>query len=248
VISVHRWLPLIVCFTSLVAVAAGQAPQKKDKAAEPKAPAKLKNPTLKDVEKSPELYLGSRLTLDGLLGKATKPAGSMVELSVFHDGKSAVTWLRILAVKSLAEQLASLPDRQPVKFVGTVVAPESARANYGFELEEIHVLDTDGQVTTLKPAAVVLPKKKDVPPEPVVADKPKEKESVLPKAAAEEKKAGKVPTFLVVIAVALALFMVVSLVVGVRLIKHMKAQQKGGKKQPAPAEAVAVESDADDDE
>lgn len=176
-ISVHRLLPLVACLISLVAVAAGQAPQTKDK-----APTKLKNPTLKDVESSPELYLGSRLTLEGLLGKATKPAGPMVELSASHDMKSAVTWLRLLAVKSLAEQLASLPDRQPVRFVGTVVAPESARANYGFEIEEVNVLDAESKVTTtLKPAAVVLPKKEDVPPEPAVAEKTKEKENGLPR-------------------------------------------------------------------
>lgn len=250
-ITAHRWLPLVVCFTSLAAVAAGQSPQpgKKEKPPEPKAPAKLKNPTLKDVEKSPELYLGSRLTLDGLLGKATKPAGAMVELTGFPDAKAAATRLRLLAVKSLADQVAPLADQQPVKFVGTVVAPESARANYGFEIEEIDVLDAESNVTaTLKPVVVVLPKKDDVPPEPVVADKPKEKESALPKASAEEKKAGKVPTLLIVIAAALALFMVVSLVVGVRLIKHMKAQPKGGRKQSAPAKAAVVESDADDDE
>lgn len=198
------------------------------------APVKARQVTLKEVESSPETFLGNRIVVNAWLGNGVKGGGDGAqELQVYHDANTQANRLRVLAARSLAEQVKGLSGVLPVTLTGVIAAPESVRAGYSFEVEEIVVRNAEGQPTaTLKPA-VIAAVAGDRPP----VEAPKATEPTKPKAADPQKKSDKLPTLLVLLAGGLAVFMLVSGVVGVRLLKHLK--KSGGAptagKKPAPS-------------
>lgn len=180
---------------------------------------KVSPASLKDIEQKPDGYLGRRVTVEGWLGPDVKATGSTSELAVRHEEHGRAARLRFVAPKSLAEQVAAIGAPRAALFTGTVSAPESSRAGYTFEIEQIALPGADGTTTFLKPTAVAAPAE----PSATASEK---SEPVQAKAAVVEsgKRSEKIPTVLVVVAGGLALFLLVALVVGVRLMKHLKSK------------------------
>lgn len=182
------------------------------------SPLKTKQPTLKEVEATPESFLGSRIVVEAWLSNEVKGGDGAQELPVYHDSKTRANRLRVLASKSLADQVKEIGGLRSVTLTGTIAAPESVRAGYSFEVEEIVVKNNDGQtVATLKPAVIA----------PVVGERPvieatKTEPTTKAKTGEAQKKSDKVSTVLILVAGGLGLFIVVAGIVGLRLMKHLK--------------------------
>ncbi|WP_149113925.1 hypothetical protein [Limnoglobus roseus] len=175
---------------------------------------------MKQIEQQPSNYLGSRMVVEAWLHPELKSSGSTPELSVSADATSrATTRLRFLSPKSLADQVHAIDGIKPAMLTGTIAAPESSRAGYSFEVEEITFPNAEGSTTVLKPTAVVSTPTESSTPPPATAE-PNTAPSKA-KAAESGKKSDKVPT---VLAGGLALFLAAALVVGLWLMKHMKAR------------------------
>ena len=171
-----------------------------------------------------------------MLGPTSKTSGTGAELSVFFDAKSPTNRVRFLAAKSLSDSVAEFKEIRRVNLTGTVLAAESVRAGYTFEVDEIAVLDDrDKVVATLKPAAGPLPSFEPVEkkePEPA-----KDKEATKP---AESAKKGGLPPALVIGAALMAVLLAVLGVVGIRLMKYMKRKPAKSPRRPAAKAASAV--------
>ncbi len=192
-------------------------------------------PTLKDVDAAPANFLGQSLQLVGWLAPTTTAVGTGAELSVSVEPKSPPSRLRFLIPTSLAAAVAELKEPRRARIAGTVLAAESVRAGYVFEVDEIAVLDdADKVVATLKPAAGPRPTVETTPVEPPAA-----KEKELPKPAEAAKKGG-VPTILIVGASLMAALLVVLSVIGFRLLKYMKKRPKPTSR--AKRDAAATET------
>jgi hypothetical protein len=180
-----------------------------------------KPPTLKEVEAQPANYLGQSLKLDATIAPESKPVGNGAELSVSIDSRTPIVRLRFLVPRSVAETIAGWKEPRKVRIAGTVLAAESVRTGYHFEIEEIAVLgDGDAVVETIKlDNSALVP---DVPKNVEVASAPKS-EPVKP---AETIRKGGVPTVLVVGAALMAAFLAVLAVIGFRLLKYMKMKPK----------------------
>lgn len=199
---------------------------------------KKSKPTVQDIEANLGNHLGNRTTVWGWLLPTTRTSGTGIELTVQADAKSPASRIRFLAPKSLAEPIAALKDGRRVQITGTVLAAESVRMGYTFEVEEIAVLDSaDGVTATLKPTAGPLPVAE---PEKVEAAAPASEKPAGKSSDAGKKAGGSVPTVLIVIAVAMALMLGVLGVIGVRLIKKMNANGTTNReKSPAQYSAQA---------
>lgn len=187
---------------------------------------KKRPPTLKDVNDSPANFLGESLQVVAWLAPTTKPFGTGSELAVSVDSQSPPSRIHFLVPVSLAAAVADLKESRRVRIAGTLLAAETVRVGYVFEVDEIAVLDdSDKVVATLKPIAGPMPTV--VAPEPVPVTKEKE----LPKPTEAPRKGG-VPTVLIVGASLMAALLVVLAVIGVRLLKYMKHQPKPKRRVP----------------
>jgi hypothetical protein len=192
-------------------------------------------PALKDVDADPANFLGQSLRLTVWLAPTTRSVGTGSELSVSVDAKSPASRLRFLVPNSLAATVAEFKEPCRVRIAGTILAAESVRTGFIFEVDEIAVLNADDTVAkTLKPAEGPMPTVEQVAKEPT----PNRHEREPVKPAEPAKKAG-VPTVLVVGAVLMAALLVVLSVIGVRLLKYMKAKP-GPKRQPVARTSTPV--------
>lgn len=181
---------------------------------------KKRPPTLKDVNDSPANFLGESLQVVGWLAPTTKVAGASTELSISVDSQSPASRIRFLIPGSLATAVADWKEPRRVRIAGTLLAAETVRAGYVFEVDEVAMLDdSDKVVATLKPVAVSKPAVETPETAPVA------KEKELPKPTEAARKGG-VPTVLIVGASLMAALLVVLAVIGVRLLKYMKNQPK----------------------
>lgn len=216
----------LVCLSLSAASLTANNPPSSDKSPAKKAAP----PTLKDIEANPGNFLGNRLTIPAMLGPTSKSSGTGAELSVYVDAKTPANRVRFLAAKSLADSVGQFIEIRRVILKGTVLAAESVRAGYSFEVEEISVVDDcDAIVTTLKPAAGPLPTFETV--ENKEHEPAKEKEAAKP---AEPVKKGGIPPALAVGAALMAVLLAILGVVGIRLMKYLK--KKPAKSQPRPVE------------
>jgi hypothetical protein len=183
-------------------------------------------PTLKEVDAAPANYLGQSLQLTGWLAPNTRSVGTGAELSVSVDTKSPASRVRFLVPNSLAAALAEFKEPRHVRIAGSIIAAESVRTDFIFEVDEIAILNADDTVmATLKPAAGPLPTV-----EPVEQDAASNRNERDPIKPAEPAKKSGVPTVLIVGAALMAALLVVLSVIGVRLLKYMKAKPRSTRK------------------
>jgi hypothetical protein len=145
--------------------------------------------SLKDLNARPERYVGTKVTIDAVVGRSIKRTGSQAELTVLFDPQTKAGGLRFLAPATLAEQVEQAvgSDDPPVsaRLIGTVYAPDTADWRCIFEIDEIRLLDADGSVrASLKPlASPAPPPPADSPappadPQPASAKQPLHRESL----------------------------------------------------------------------
>jgi hypothetical protein len=145
--------------------------------------------SLKDLNARPERFVGTKVTIDAVVGRSIKRTGSQAELTVLFDPQTKAGGLRFLAPATLAEQVEQAvgSDDPPVsaRLIGTVYAPDAADWRCIFEIDEIRLLDADGSVrASLKPlASPTPPPPADSPPppadpQPASAEQPLHRESL----------------------------------------------------------------------
>ena len=180
--------------------------------------------TLKDVDANPSSYLGQSLVLNGWLAPQSKPVATGAELAVRIDSKTPILRLRFWVPKSFANRFTAWKEPRPVRLTGTVIAAESARDGFLFEIDELAVLDESNKVVeTLKPEPEVRPAKEPSETHTTSVPSAPKSESAKP---VEPIKKGGVPTVLIVGAALMAGLLVVLAVIGIRLMKYMKIKPK----------------------
>ncbi len=175
--------------------------------------------SLRELEDTPDNYLGHRIVVEAQLTENVKALGPVAELTVFADSNQRPTRLRFLAPKSLADQVARIGGGKSVVLLGTVSAPESARVGHAIEVEEITLRNADGPATVLKPTATAPPPTSTTPAKAEVPAA-----TTKPPAVETGKKSDKVPTLLVFVAGGMVVFLIVAMVVGFSLIRRMKSK------------------------
>ena len=128
-------------------------------------------PTLKDLDRAADTYLGTRLAVDAIL----LPGGSGSELSVQFDAQTKPTKVRFEAAGNLAEQVrAKIPagGTLAVRLGGTLALADGvADKRPILEVQEIGLLGDDGKVSaTLRPTKPE--PKADVPTAELAAEAP----------------------------------------------------------------------------
>lgn len=184
-------------------------------------PSDRKAPTLKDLDAAPANFLGQTLQIVGWLAPSTNAFGTGAELSFSVEARSHPSRVHFLIPNALATSVADLKESRKARIAGTVLAAESARVGYIFEVDEIAVLnDADEVVATLKPAVGPRPTATVKKSDPI----PRGAEPTLP--SESPKKTAGVPTILVVGAALMAALLAVLAIIGVRLLKGMKRRPR----------------------
>lgn len=182
-----------------------------------KSPAKKSPPVLKEIDANPQSYLGQLLTIDAWITNQSKPSDGAAELAILVNANGPATRLRFLAESSFIQELAEYATPHRARLKGTILAPESIRSAYIFEVEEVEVLDEWDE--PLK----VLKSKSGVMPPPIAEGHSNEAASHRDAAKSTDatKKSG-VPTLLIVGASVMAALLMTLSVIGLRLVKYMK--------------------------
>ena len=130
--------------------------------------------TLKDVNRSPDRFLGHVLTLDGVFSQELERGGGKAVMGIGFDRRHRPENLKFVAPASLADQCreAIKDEGTLVRVAGSLLAPTTMNGAYVFEIDEMNVLGNDGVITaSYKPAPVTPPppstKEPSPAPEPV---------------------------------------------------------------------------------
>ncbi len=190
---------------------------------------KIASPSVKKLMENPENFLGTHIAVRTKLDPETKTPVQGVELTVRADGAPLKGRIRFLASTAFAEPVSQIESEKFVRIIGIVLADETRRGSYVFEVESIEVLGTNDEIIkTIQPKSSSLPAVNT----PEIVEKEPEKAVQTPGKVENGATKNGVSTVLVVSASLVAVLLMVLMVIGLRLMKYAKLARHQPQQKP----------------